>query len=91
MGTLQASPSGRLAAGHCSRRCGQPRRAALLAGALAVVAVTVAGCGVDGSGTAAASSGVIAAVGAENEYANVLGQVGGKYVHVSAILDNPNT
>jgi zinc/manganese transport system substrate-binding protein len=56
-----------------------------------VVAVTVAGCGVDGSGTAAASSGVISAVGAENEYANVLGQIGGNYVHVSAILDNPNT
>jgi zinc/manganese transport system substrate-binding protein len=34
---------------------------------------------------------VINAVGAENEYANVLSQVGGQYVHVSSILDNPNT
>jgi zinc/manganese transport system substrate-binding protein len=37
------------------------------------------------------SAGVINAVGAENQYANVLSQIGGKYVHVSAILDNPNT
>jgi zinc/manganese transport system substrate-binding protein len=34
---------------------------------------------------------VVHAVGAENEYANVLGQIGGRYVHVSAVLDNPNT
>ena len=30
-------------------------------------------------------------IGAENQYANVLSQLGGRYVHVSAILDNPNT
>jgi zinc/manganese transport system substrate-binding protein len=35
--------------------------------------------------------GVIAAVGAENEYANVIAQIGGKYVAVSAIESNPNT
>ncbi len=34
---------------------------------------------------------VIDAVAAENEYANVLSQIGGKYVSVSSILDNPNT
>src|SRR5271163_2770876 len=34
---------------------------------------------------------VINAIGAENEYANVLAQIGGRYVHVSSILDNPNT
>ena len=33
----------------------------------------------------------IVAVGAENEYANVIGQVGGKYVQVNAIMSNPNT
>ncbi|HTS95543.1 MAG TPA: zinc ABC transporter substrate-binding protein [Streptosporangiaceae bacterium] len=38
-----------------------------------------------------APSGVIAAVGAENEYANVIGQIGGKYVAVTAIESNPNT
>src|SRR5580658_5635563 len=35
--------------------------------------------------------GVIVAVGAENEYANVIQQVGGKYVQASAIMSNPNT
>ena len=45
-----------------------------------------------GSPAAAASSPtVINAVGAENEYANVLSQIGGQYVHVSSILNNPNT
>ncbi len=45
------------------------------------------------SGAAAGSDpgGKIVAVGAENEYANVIGQVGGKYVQVSAIMSNPNT
>ncbi len=37
------------------------------------------------------SGGTIVAVGAENEYADVLSQVGGKYVQVSAIMSNPNT
>ena len=40
---------------------------------------------------AASGSGVIAAVGAENEYANVISQVGGRYVKVTAIESNPNT
>ena len=45
------------------------------------------------SSIASASSkpSVIIAVGAENEYANVLSQIGGKYVAVSSILNNPNT
>lgn len=34
---------------------------------------------------------VITAVGAENEYANVLSQIGGKFVVVSSVLNNPNT
>lgn len=37
------------------------------------------------------TTGAIVAVGAENEYANVISQIGGKYVHVTAILNNPNT
>jgi zinc/manganese transport system substrate-binding protein len=40
---------------------------------------------------AGGSSGLIVAVGAENEYANVIGQIGGRYVHVTAIESNPNT
>jgi len=39
--------------------------------------------------SASTKSGVISAVGAENEYANVLSQVGGKYVSVSSVLNNP--
>ncbi len=59
-------------------------------GAVAALAVAVAGCS-SGGDSPASSSGVISAVGAENQYANVLGQIGGKYVHVLAIESNPNT
>jgi len=41
--------------------------------------------------TSAATRGTISAVGAENQYANVIAQIGGKYVSVSSILNNPNT
>src|SRR6202008_1542213 len=40
---------------------------------------------------AAASATKITAVGAENEYADVIAQVGGKYVQAAAIMSNPNT
>ncbi len=33
----------------------------------------------------------VRAVGAENEYANVIAQIGGRYVGVTGILTNPNT
>ena len=55
-----------------------------------VVAVSVAGCG-SSTGAAADAKGRIVAVGAENEYANVIAQIGGRYVSVSAIESNPNT
>jgi zinc/manganese transport system substrate-binding protein len=67
-----------------------PRWAAAAAGAVAATVLAVSGCAAD-SPAAAAGAGLITAVGAENEYANVLSQIGGKYVQVSAILDNPNT
>ena len=63
----------------------------------------VAGCGSSSSSSSGASSSAsaslggagstspIAAVAAENEYANVLEQIGGKYVKVTAIESNPNT
>jgi zinc/manganese transport system substrate-binding protein len=62
-------------------------RAALgaLAGALVLSATMIAGSAV------ASTSGVIRCVGAENQYANVLSQIGGRYVSVSSILNNPNT
>ncbi|MGH3156646.1 MAG: metal ABC transporter solute-binding protein, Zn/Mn family, partial [Streptosporangiaceae bacterium] len=58
------------------------------AAALCAVAVLLAAAC---SSASASSSGTISAVGAENEYANVIGQIGGKYVQVSAIESNPNT
>jgi zinc/manganese transport system substrate-binding protein len=54
-----------------------------------LAALVVAGCG--GSADGAGSDGKISAVGAENEYANVIEQIGGKYVDVSAVLSDPNT
>jgi zinc/manganese transport system substrate-binding protein len=48
----------------------------------------VAGCGGSASG---APDGKISAVGAENEYANVIEQIGGRYVDVSAVESDPNT
>ena len=68
---------------------------AALLSLLAIAALT--GCGSSSSGSASASGsgaatpGAIAAVGAENEYANVIEQIGGRYVKVSAIESNPNT
>jgi zinc/manganese transport system substrate-binding protein len=59
--------------------------AALLAVLGAATALT--GCG---SSIAAAQPGKILAVGAENEYANVISQIGGRYVQVSAIMSDPN-
>jgi len=37
------------------------------------------------------SSTVIQAVGAENEYSNVISQIGGDYVHAVGIMSNPDT
>ncbi len=57
-----------------------------------LVLAALSGCGGAGAvATSAGSSGAIVAVGAENEYANVIEQVGGPYVRVSAIESNPNT
>ena len=56
--------------------------------ALALVALIAAGCGSSASGE---HNGRVTAVGAENEYANVIAQVGGRYVATTAIESNPNT
>ena len=74
-------------------RLARPRshRAWAVAGALGALVVAVAGCGSGGGTRASGSNGVISAVGAENEYANVLSQIGGKYVRVLAVESNPNT
>jgi zinc/manganese transport system substrate-binding protein len=60
--------------------------------ALSIVGV-LAGCSTSavGSGSGTAAGGKIVAVGAENEYASVISQIGGDYVSVSSIMSNPNT
>ena len=67
----------------------RPGAALLLAVVAAVIATVAAAC--SGSASGASSSGKIVAVGAENEYADVIQQVGGKYVQASAIMSNPST
>ena len=67
------------------------RTAALWLAAAAATALLATACS---SATAAGNTGSTAsiqAIGAENEYANVIQQIGGKYVQVTAIMSNPNT
>jgi zinc/manganese transport system substrate-binding protein len=60
--------------------------------AAAVLGLLLAGCGSTSSGSSpGSSSATISAVGAENQYANVIEQIGGRYVKVTAIESNPNT
>jgi zinc/manganese transport system substrate-binding protein len=66
----------------------------LLAALSAVLVLAACGSAAGGSGkpgSAAGGGGKIVAVGAENEYSNVISQIGGKYVSASAIMSNPNT
>ena len=63
-----------------------------MAAIAAVAAVTAAVTACSGTASGAPNaSGKIVAIGAENEYADVIGQIGGKYVEASAIMSNPNT
>ncbi len=78
---------------HCATtaRLHSLARAPLLVLACLSAATAVIGSAAAQRPAAASTPGVINAIGAENEYANVLSQIGGKYVHVSSILNNPNT
>jgi zinc/manganese transport system substrate-binding protein len=73
-------------------------RSGILAAALSLAAALLASACSSSSSSAVGTSpaGVtstqkITAIGAENEYADVIAQVGGKYVQASAIMSNPNT
>jgi len=66
----------------------QARHAFAAVALTATAGVLATACSASSAGT---SPGVVTAVGAENEYANVISQIGGKYVRVSAIESNPNT
>ena len=55
-------------------------------------ALTVAGCGIEkpgSTGSPATTQAKIRAVGAESEYADLIRQIGGPYVSVTAIMSNP--
>jgi zinc/manganese transport system substrate-binding protein len=58
--------------------------------AICTAVLALSGCGA-ATDVRPAGKGQIAAVGAENEYANVISQIGGRYVSVTAIESNPNT
>jgi zinc/manganese transport system substrate-binding protein len=69
-----------------------PRRGFVTAATLLAAGVFAAACSSSPAATASGGSGgKVVAVGAENEYANVIGQIGGRYVSVTAIESNPNT
>ena len=64
----------------------------LAAAAAAGLALLAVGCTASSAASGDAAGGdAIVAVGSENEYANVIAQVGGTYVQASAIMSNPNT
>jgi zinc/manganese transport system substrate-binding protein len=65
------------------------RRPVVTAAILVALAGCIAGCA--GAVPRTVSDGRILAVGAENQYANVISQVGGRYVSAVAIESNPNT
>ena len=72
------------------RGTGRRPVAILMLAVMAAVIATVAAAW-SGGAVAAPGDGKIVAVGAESQYADVIGQVGGKYVQTSAIMSNPNT
>jgi len=54
-------------------------------------AALIAGCASAARAGGGGADGRIVAVGAENQYANVISQIGGRYVSATAIESNPNT
>ncbi|MFI9273503.1 metal ABC transporter solute-binding protein, Zn/Mn family [Kitasatospora sp. NPDC052896] len=76
-------------------RSAGPRRTrpALLAAVTVLTAAAATACsssahGASGTGSSGAT---IQAVGAENEYSDVISQIGGQYVTATGIMSNPNT
>ncbi|MBO0767194.1 MAG: zinc ABC transporter substrate-binding protein [Solirubrobacterales bacterium] len=56
--------------------------------AAAAAGLAISACGIT---RVSAKPGQIVAIGAENEYANVISQIGGRYVKTDAVMSNPNT
>ena len=67
------------------------RLLAALVPAAAVLLASACSSASGASGAGSSSSAAIVAVGAENEYADVISQVGGRYVKAAAIMSNPAT
>jgi zinc/manganese transport system substrate-binding protein len=65
------------------------RRAFAVISLAAAAGLTATAC--SSSSASDTGSSPVIAVGAENEYANVISQIGGKYVSVTSIESNPNT
>ena len=65
----------------------RPNRSKALAALVGAVALASGTCAV----AAPSPSGPVAAIGVENEYADVIAQIGGEYVRVQAIETDPNT
>ncbi len=67
------------------------RLLAALVPAAAVLLASACSSASGASGAGSPSSAAIVAVGAENEYADVISQVGGRYVRAAAIMSDPAT
>ena len=79
------------AGGAAAWRAAGRRPVAILLLAVMAAVIATAAAAWSGRATAAPGGGKIVAVGAESQYADVIGQVGGKYVQASAIMSNPST
>jgi zinc/manganese transport system substrate-binding protein len=78
-------------AGHTGFAAPPPAVTRRLLGALAALILGALAAGCSGASSATTAHGRLVAVGAENQYANVIGQIGGSYVQVTAVESNPNT
>jgi zinc/manganese transport system substrate-binding protein len=58
---------------------------------ITMVVIAMTACSAPVLDNSSSSDKLIYAVGAENEYSDVIEQIGGKYVSVSAIISNPST
>jgi len=67
----------------------RPRRNVLVG--VVIIGIILATTACSSPTAAPAASGRIVAVGAENQYADVVSQIGGRYVTTAAVLSNPNT
>lgn len=74
------------------QRTGPPRHLHLAAASLTIGSLLLAACSSSSAGQGSTTgSTVIRVVAAENEYGNVVAQIGGKHVNVTSVENNPNT